>query len=281
MKTSVIIPAYNAEATLAECLASVVGQQCRPFEVIVVNDGSTDATERVARAFENDLPLTVLNQANAGLGAARNAGMRAATGTHWAFLDADDLWSWNKLAEAERTFERTQCRWLYTPIFEWSTQTGRLRPRSCDQVRTLEDFLTYNPIVPSTVVMDASLPFLWEENRQLQEDVGAYLALFAQGHFPTMQQARTTKYRLDFGMTAQVEDHHDKVMRAVEQALERGHLESVQYRWYVVRKAYELARTFKKRGDTEGQKIWKRKALQAARNLELPRSLRWKLRWLV
>lgn len=93
---SVVIPAYNAERHLAECLDSVLGQR-GPFtlEVIVVDDGSRDASAAIA---EGTPGVRCLRQANAGPSAARNAGIRAATGDHVAFLDADDLWPSGKLA---------------------------------------------------------------------------------------------------------------------------------------------------------------------------------------
>ena len=63
MRISVIIPAYNAASTLAECLDSVVRQTVRPFEVILVDDGSTDNTRRVAAKFEANLVLRIVSQA--------------------------------------------------------------------------------------------------------------------------------------------------------------------------------------------------------------------------
>ncbi len=90
---SVVIPAYNASAYLAEALESVRGQTAQPTEVIVVDDGSTDATAAIARAGG----ATVLSQPNMGISAARNAGIRAATQPWVAFLDADDLWEADKL----------------------------------------------------------------------------------------------------------------------------------------------------------------------------------------
>src|SRR5258705_11929360 len=90
---SVVIPAYNASAYLAEALESVRGQTAQPTEVIVVDDGSTDATAAIARAGG----ATVLSQPNMGISAARNAGIRAATQPWVAFLAADDLWEADKL----------------------------------------------------------------------------------------------------------------------------------------------------------------------------------------
>ena len=276
MKISIIIPAYNAGATLREALDSVQAQNHAPHEVIVVDDGSTDDTADIARAYQDVLPVVLVQQANAGLGAARNAGMDKATGEAWAFLDADDVWGANKLGIAVRYLEKfPAAQWFYTPIFEWSPGDvgARMRERACPKIRTVEDFLAFNPIVPSTVIMRSTVTFRWEEDRELQEDVGAYLALFAKDVMPMKIPHCTTKYRLDFGMTADAEGHVDKVMRAVEKARELGHINDTQFALYEVRKAYELARTYKKRGDTEAQKKWKSEALDKAKITRVPLGL--------
>jgi glycosyltransferase involved in cell wall biosynthesis len=284
MKLSVIIPAYNAAATLSEALHSVEQQHVQPFEVVVVNDGSTDDTERVVQSFMDRLPLVCVHQENAGLGAARNAGMRAAKGAAWVFLDADDVWGSNKLVHARDHLMRfPKVQWFYTPIFEWSPGADGegMRMRACPKIRSVEDFLAFNPIVPSTVVMRSNTAFTWEEDRDMQEDVGAYLALFTEGIMPMKIPHCTTKYRLDFGMTADAEGHVDKVMRAVKKSRELGHINDAQFALYEVRKAYELARTFKKRGDENGQKKWKREALRKAKAVRVPKNLFWRLRWLI
>jgi glycosyltransferase involved in cell wall biosynthesis len=284
MKLSVIIPAYNAAATLNEALHSVEQQNVQPFEVIVVNDGSTDDTAKVVQSFMDRLPLVCVHQENAGLGAARNAGMRAAKGAAWVFLDADDVWGSNKLAHARDHLMRfPKVQWFYTPIFEWSPGADGegMRMRACPKIRSVEDFLAFNPIVPSTVVMRSNTAFTWEEDRDMQEDVGAYLALFTEGIMPMKIPHCTTKYRLDFGMTADAEGHVDKVMRAVKKSRELGHINDAQFALYEVRKAYELARTFKKRGDENGQKKWKREALRKAKAVRVPKNLFWRLRWLI
>ena len=284
MKISIIIPAYNAGATLREALDSVQAQNHAPHEIIVVDDGSTDDTADIARTYQEVLPLVLVQQANAGLGAARNAGMDKATGEAWAFLDADDVWGANKLGIAVRYLEKfPSVQWFYTPIFEWSPGDtwARMRERACPKIRTVEDFLAFNPIVPSTVIMRSTVAFRWEEDRELQEDVGAYLALFAKGVMPMKIPHCTTKYRLDFGMTADAEGHVDRVMRAVEKAKDFGHISERELKLYEVRKAYELARTYKKRGDAAMQKRWKEEALRKAEGAEVPARLKWRLRFLI
>ncbi|MEM7200469.1 MAG: glycosyltransferase family A protein [Planctomycetota bacterium] len=90
MSVSVIIPAFDAASSLRRCVESALGQTRLPAEVIVIDDGSTDETAAVARAF--GAPVRLLQQTNQGQGAARNAGLRCARGEFIAFLDADDWW---------------------------------------------------------------------------------------------------------------------------------------------------------------------------------------------
>ena len=93
---SVIIPVYNAERYLAEAIESVLAQTRPPAEIIIVDDGSTDESPRIARGFAK--PVLYHAQSHAGAGAARNLGVALAKGEWLAFLDADDLWLPDKLA---------------------------------------------------------------------------------------------------------------------------------------------------------------------------------------
>lgn len=92
---SVVMPCYNAAAYLQAAIESVLSQSYRRLELIVVNDGSTDASGAVARAFGSQIVL--LEQDNLGAAAARNAGLPQARGEYIAFCDADDLWPADKL----------------------------------------------------------------------------------------------------------------------------------------------------------------------------------------
>jgi glycosyltransferase involved in cell wall biosynthesis len=93
---SVIIPAYNAERTLAETLQSVLEQTIQEFEILVVDDGSGDRTPEIAQSF-GDPRIQVLRGNRGGASQARNRGITAAQGEFLAFLDADDLWTADKL----------------------------------------------------------------------------------------------------------------------------------------------------------------------------------------
>src|SRR2546427_10997567 len=93
---SVVIPVYNGEQFLADAIQSVLDQTYQNFEVIVVDDGSTDGSAAVAKRFGE--AIRYVHKANGGVSKARNTGIAAARGTYLAFLDQDDLWLPDKLA---------------------------------------------------------------------------------------------------------------------------------------------------------------------------------------
>jgi glycosyltransferase involved in cell wall biosynthesis len=95
MKISVVIPCYNAAAYVGEAVRSVLTQTLPPHEVIVIDDGSTDASATVLAEFGSS--VTLMRQANQGVAAAVNHGVSRARGEAIAFLDADDLWMPDKL----------------------------------------------------------------------------------------------------------------------------------------------------------------------------------------
>ena len=100
---SCIVPVHNGARFLGEALASIAAQRYRPREIIVVDDGSTDDTARVAS--ECGVPLQYLRQEQSGGPSARNHGMRRARGSFFAFLDADDRWHPDKLTIQMARFE--------------------------------------------------------------------------------------------------------------------------------------------------------------------------------
>ncbi len=118
---SVIIPVYNAERYLAAAIESVLAQTAAPDEIIVVDDGSTDGSAAVARRMAS---VCYRWQAQAGASHARNQGLAAATGDWLAFLDADDLWTPDKLAKQRVVLETQpsvdmvfgQVQQFYSPV---------------------------------------------------------------------------------------------------------------------------------------------------------------------
>lgn len=95
---SIIIPLYNKENFIENTIKSVLNQSFQNFEIIIINDESTDKSETLARAF-NDEKIQIYNQKNQGVSVARNLGIKKSKGKLIAFMDADDFWRPNHLQE--------------------------------------------------------------------------------------------------------------------------------------------------------------------------------------
>ncbi|RUT02709.1 hypothetical protein DSM106972_056290 [Dulcicalothrix desertica PCC 7102] len=105
-KVSVIIPAYNAEKTIRETINSVLEQTYSNLELILINDGSTDETLELINEVK-DSRLQVFSYPNGGLSMARNRGITHATGEYISFIDADDLWTYDKLELQLEAFKKS------------------------------------------------------------------------------------------------------------------------------------------------------------------------------
>jgi glycosyltransferase involved in cell wall biosynthesis len=101
---TVVIPVYNGEKYLRECLESVMTQTWRDFEIVCVDDGSTDGSAAICREFE----VRLIQQANTGQSAARNRGVEVAKGKYIAFLDQDDKWYPERLAKGVAVLDRSE-----------------------------------------------------------------------------------------------------------------------------------------------------------------------------
>jgi glycosyltransferase involved in cell wall biosynthesis len=123
---SVVVPARNAEDTIGRTLDSVLIQTCRDLEIIVVDDGSTDSTALIAE--QADSCVRVERQENRGVSSARNAGIRLARGRWVSFLDADDLWLPNYLAEMRTRLERDpEPGLVFTDSWVYDEPAARIR----------------------------------------------------------------------------------------------------------------------------------------------------------
>lgn len=113
IKVSVIIPNYNREAIVGDTIDNMLRQSLPPYEVIVVDDGSTDDSVRVIRSFGNRVKL--IQQKNQGPGAARNAGLELASGQFIQLMDSDDLASLNKLEVQANALLQEEADVVYGP----------------------------------------------------------------------------------------------------------------------------------------------------------------------
>lgn len=127
-KVSVIIPTYNRENYICEAIDSILSQTYKDFEIIIVDDGSTDNTKDIIKKYENK--VLYFYQANAGPGAARNRGIKEAKGELIAFLDADDVWLPDKLKSEIEVFDKSSACDLVYCNGEFIDEEGRSLKRN-------------------------------------------------------------------------------------------------------------------------------------------------------
>jgi glycosyltransferase involved in cell wall biosynthesis len=199
---SVIIPAYNRATLIERTLRSVIDQPADQIEIIVVDDGSSDGTSDAAKRLGQQ--VTVLQQANRGPGAARNLGLRAATGEYVAFLDSDDLWfPWT----AQRYQDAIQC--MDRPAFiagkpfiftnDSEAAPGEAAPLACN---TFDDYFAsgdeWRWYSASSFVMRRDLLVAaggFTEDRVNAEDADAAMRMGTVGRFVQITSPYTFAYR--------------------------------------------------------------------------------------
>jgi glycosyltransferase involved in cell wall biosynthesis len=207
---SVVIPAFNAAKTIVDTVQSALTQSVANLEVIVVNDGSTDATGRIVAGID-DSRLRCVSQTNRGLPAARNRGITASSGSYVAFLDSDDLLLPDFL---ERGLEALRARanpgFAYTDAYVLDEATGRLRETSAmaqfdppipppeDSADFLATLMRINFVYVSTIAPRAVLETVGGFNESLRscEDYDLWLRILVAGYEAAWFPGRHAIYRL-------------------------------------------------------------------------------------
>lgn len=127
-KISIVIPVFNGEKTIEETIQSITNQTFDDFEIIVINDGSTDSTLDIISSL-NEPRLNIFSYTNAGLSAARNRGIAKAKGEYISFIDADDMWTDNKLEEQLKALQKNSQASVAYSWTNWIDENGNfLRP---------------------------------------------------------------------------------------------------------------------------------------------------------
>lgn len=206
---SVVIPVFNGETFLREAVESVLAQKYSPVEIIIVDDGSTDGTEAVARSLSE--AVRYLRQSNQGPAAARNRGIELAQGSLIAFADADDLWPEGKL-ELQLPYL------LRDPAIE--IVLGRIQ-----QVR-LEEFAepTFSVNLGSTIIRKSVFERvgLFDESMRYSEDVDWFMRAREAGAAIVTIDDVTLLYRQhEQNMTRGKSTSELNVLKALKRSLDR------------------------------------------------------------
>ncbi len=202
---SIIIPAYNVANYIGEAIDSVLHQDFTSYEIIVINDGSTDTLELEQVLEPVRERIVYLNQENSGISVARNAGLRVARGEYIALLDADDAWLPFKLSEQLEFLKKHSYDMVYADAFlfgesPWKQGTTFMDNAPSMGEVTLESLLDLRAtIVVSTVLVRKDL-FMQaggfdECDRNIPEDFDAWLRLLNAGARIGYQRRVLAKYR--------------------------------------------------------------------------------------
>ena len=191
-KVSVVIPAYNAMKYLPETVASVMAQTYKDFEIVLVNDGSSDSIQ--AWVAEQNIPqLRLISQENRGLSGARNTGVRNAQGEYIAILDADDLWEPTKLQKQVLALESAPDVGI---VYTWTAlvdENGELTGR---YYKRHEEGDVWNTLVEFNLVGCGSVPMIRKSCLEAAGDFDENLRSFVEDWDLWLRMARLFRFKV-------------------------------------------------------------------------------------
>ena len=136
---TVVIPLYNKELSINNTIQSVLNQTCQDFEIVVINDGSTDKGVKIVESVK-DNRIRLIQQENQGVSAARNRGIKEASYDWIAFLDADDLWEVNHLEEINKMMALFPNENIYVTSFEYSDSRAMFKHARQTPIFKIENY---------------------------------------------------------------------------------------------------------------------------------------------
>jgi len=197
---TVIIPVYNGEKTIRETIESVLNQTYSNFELLVINDESTDSTLDLLASIQ-DPRLKVFSYINAGVSASRNRGLSHASGEFIAFLDADDLWTPDKLEAQVKALQQNPQAAVAYSWFDYIDESGQFLRNGCRTTTSgdlYQEFLIsqfFN--ISSSLIRTQALLEVgnFDESLTHGEDWDLFLRLAARYHFVAIPSVQIS-YRL-------------------------------------------------------------------------------------
>ena len=148
------MPAYNSEKYIAEAIESVIKQTYTNWELLIINDCSTDNTEKTIKSYQQkETRIKLINlKENQGVANARNIGIQNAKGRYIAFLDADDIWQKEKLQKQVQILNSSKADITYTAYLMIDENGETIKERSIKESLQIKDLLKENSIIFSSVV---------------------------------------------------------------------------------------------------------------------------------
>ncbi|WP_229627795.1 glycosyltransferase family 2 protein [Vibrio parahaemolyticus] len=201
---SIIMPSYNSEGTILESIQSVLSQTYKNWELIIVDDRSTDNTWQVIQTYADkyDNIRIYQNKENLGAGASRNFAIKKARGRFIAFLDSDDLWTEDKLAEQIPFMLENNYPLTYTHYSRFNSEE-ELSVVTAPEYTTYKKLMYSNVIGCLTAVYDTqALGKRYMPLIRKRQDMGLWLDILKDTPKAYCLPKPLAKYRMDSGMTA-------------------------------------------------------------------------------
>ncbi len=227
-KVSVVIPAYNSEQTICETIESVLNQTFSDFEVIVVNDGSQDDTVAVVKTI-NDSRVRLIDYPNAGAAASRNRGAEQARGELLAFLDADDLWTPDKLEAQVAALDKNpqaSVAYSWTDFIDANSQFLWPGLHISESGYVLERLLVVNFIENGSNTLIRKEAFRrvggFDDSFESSEDWELWLRLAADHQFIAIPAPQILYRRTSTSKSANLQEHEAAARQTIEMAFARA-----------------------------------------------------------
>lgn len=221
---SIILPVYNGEKYIAQAISSVLQQTYTDFELIVVNDGSTDQTKDEVLKFD-DSRIIYIEQKNQGPSAARNYGMSFGKGKYFAFIDADDLYKPNKIEEQVKVLKKNgDIAVVYNGYLEIDENHSIIKEIGSEHVykerENLLAMMLFRPIItaPSSIMIRRicyEAGHKYDENYKHGEDYKLLIELLKEYNFFYIPKPLYLYRRHQFNLT----NEHEKQIRAESRVL--------------------------------------------------------------
>ncbi|MGK7900454.1 MAG: glycosyltransferase [Hormoscilla sp.] len=225
---SVIIPVYNGAKTIKETIESVLNQTFSDFELILINDGSTDSTLEIVDSIQ-DSRVKVFSYVNAGLAESRNRGIARATGEYISFIDADDLWTQDKLeAQLKALLDKPDAALAYSWTDSIDESSKFLRPGAHRTVNgdvyaelLVENFLANgsNPLIRSQALAEVGK---FDNSLLAGEDWDMWLRLAARFHFVAVPYPQILYRQVANSLSANVIRQERECLKVIERAFNQA-----------------------------------------------------------
>ncbi|MFW4406571.1 glycosyltransferase family 2 protein [Lactiplantibacillus paraplantarum] len=225
IEVSVILPVFNSQDFIQETIESVLDQSLKTFELIIINDASTDDTESIIQSYDDQRIVYEKLNKNSGVATARNVGIKIAHGKFIAFIDSDDCWNKDKLRCQVSFMNENNISFSYSN-YSLVNVSGRVikRINNLPKKSTYQSLLRTNSIPLLTVIIDRQLIKRYEFLDMHHEDYATWLQILRKSDECAILHPHITAY-----------------YRIRENSVSSNKLKSLRWTWQIYRRSEHLS----------------------------------------